>query len=37
MSVDWSSEHWGQVGHNVHEAAWAPDAKHCDENDEETP
>ena len=32
MSVDWESSRWGQVGHNVHEAAWAPDAKHGDES-----
>lgn len=24
--VDWSSPTWGQPGHNVHVATWAPDA-----------
>ena len=26
---------WGQAGHNVHEAAWAPDGTHDDETEEE--
>lgn len=31
MTIDWDSDRWGQLGHNVHEAAWAPDLKHGDE------
>lgn len=30
-AVDWDSPTWGEPGHNVHEAAWAPDQKHADE------
>lgn len=28
--VDWDSETWGQLGHNIHEAAWAADGTHDD-------
>ena len=28
--VDWDSPTWGQPGHNVHVSAWAPDARHDD-------
>lgn len=35
--VDWDSPRWGVAGFNVHEAAWAPDARHGDETDEEEP
>lgn len=31
-AIDWDDvERWGQLGHNVHEAAWAPDPLHADE------
>lgn len=28
--IDWDSPTWGQAGHNVHEASWAPDGRHDD-------
>lgn len=31
MTVDWDSAMWGQLGHNVHAAAWAPDGRHDDQ------
>lgn len=34
MIVDWDSPTWGQVGHNVHESAWAPDGTHDDITDD---
>lgn len=34
MTVDWDSPTWGQLGSNVHEAAWAPDGTHDDETDD---
>lgn len=33
--IDWSSTHWGEVGHNVHVAAWAPDGRHDDETSDQ--
>lgn len=34
--IDWEDvEHWGQPGHNVHTASWAPDGTHDDQTEEE--
>jgi hypothetical protein len=33
--IDWDSPTWGQPGHNVHVADWAPDGTHDDVTDEE--
>lgn len=33
--VDWDSPTWGEPGHNVHIASWAPDGRHDDITEEE--
>lgn len=34
--IDWDDlERWGQLGHNRHEATWAPDGTHDDDTDED--